>query len=68
VYSERNTVIVDDTVDVCSANPHNSIQCIRYFWQDHKTDIELGRLAQYLARAAQNPELPTSHACWRDGP
>ena len=26
----RNTVIVDDTVDVCRANPNNSIQCSRF--------------------------------------
>merc|ERR1711972_287603 len=66
-YSEKNTIIIDDTVDVCSANPHNSIQCIRYFWEDHATDFELSRLRQYLSRIAQLPELPSSHDRWREG-
>merc|ERR1719326_1741187 len=26
-YNEANTVIVDDTLDVCGGNPHNIIQC-----------------------------------------
>jgi len=67
LYSETNTVIVDDTLDVCSANPRNSIQCTRYFLQDHKTDVELSRLRRYLMRIAQANELPASHSCWRDG-
>ena len=29
VYTEQNTVIVDDTLDVCGSNPHNFIQCTR---------------------------------------
>jgi hypothetical protein len=66
-YSEKSTVIVDDTVDVCSANPHNSIQCIRYFWKDHATDTELSRLKQYLRRIAQLLEFPVSHERWREG-
>mmetsp|Transcript_53406 Transcript_53406/g.153188 ORF Transcript_53406/g.153188 Transcript_53406/m.153188 type:complete len:420 (+) Transcript_53406:90-1349(+) len=67
LYCEKNTVIVDDTVDVCSANPHNSIQCIRYFLKDHATDAELPRLTKYLLRIADAPELPPSHVEWRDG-
>merc|ERR1711957_325954 len=51
-YSEKNTVIVDDTIDVCSANPQNSIQCVRYYWKDHGTDAELSRLSRYLATMA----------------
>jgi len=66
-YSEMNTIIVDDTIDVCSANPQNSIHCIRYFWKDHGTDIELKRLTRYLATIAQAPEFPKSHERWRDG-
>jgi len=65
-YSEKNTVIVDDTIDVCSANPRNSIQCIRYFWQDHNSDTELKRLQQYLLKIAQGPEFPQTHERWRD--
>merc|ERR1712187_35991 len=67
LYSERNTVIVDDTVDVCRANPRNSIQCTRYCWKDHATDAELPRLARYLMNIAQAPTFPPSHECWRDG-
>lgn len=66
LYSEKNTVIVDDTVDVCSANPHNSIQCTRYFLKDHGTDEELPRLSRYLLRIAEGLELPTSHERWRE--
>merc|ERR1711865_1080639 len=66
-YSEKNTVIVDDTIDVCSANPQNSIQCVRYYWKDHGTDAELSRLSRYLATMAQAPEFPKSHERWRDG-
>lgn len=29
-WTPRNTLIVDDTVDVCRANPNNSIQCSRF--------------------------------------
>merc|ERR1740120_358298 len=64
LYSEKNTVIVDDTIDVCSANPQNSIQCIRYFWKDYSTDTELGRLSRYLMTIAQAPEIPKSHERW----
>lgn len=67
LYSEKNTVIVDDTVDVCSANPHNSIQCTRYYWRDHDSDSELPRLGRYLTKLANLPSFPESHECWRDG-
>jgi len=67
LYSEKNTVIVDDAVDVCGANPHNSIQCARYYWRDHDTDSELPRLGRYLASIANLPSFPESHKCWRDG-
>lgn len=67
LYTEKNTVIVDDTLDVCGANPHNFIQCTRYSWRDHATDNELPRLARYLTRIAQAPEFPASHECWREG-
>ena len=30
LYTEKNTLIVDDTLDVCGINPHNFIQCTRY--------------------------------------
>eukprot|EP00933_Yihiella_yeosuensis_P033797 TRINITY_DN27430_c0_g1_i1.p1 TRINITY_DN27430_c0_g1~~TRINITY_DN27430_c0_g1_i1.p1 ORF type:complete len:467 (-),score=84.05 TRINITY_DN27430_c0_g1_i1:194-1525(-) len=65
-YSEKNTVIIDDTIDVCSANPHNSIQCSRYFWADHATDRELYFLKEYLMKIVQCPALPESHIGWRD--
>eukprot|EP00928_Gymnodinium_smaydae_P004011 TRINITY_DN11410_c0_g2_i1.p2 TRINITY_DN11410_c0_g2~~TRINITY_DN11410_c0_g2_i1.p2 ORF type:complete len:242 (-),score=57.37 TRINITY_DN11410_c0_g2_i1:157-882(-) len=67
LYHEGNTVIVDDTVDVCRANPKHSIQCTRYYWKDHNTDVELGRLGQYLATIAAAPSFPQSHTLWRDG-
>merc|ERR1712113_1020928 len=67
VYSEKNTIIVDDTLDVCSANPHHSVHCTRYFWKDHATDAELARLSKYLGRIATEPTLPQSHERWREG-
>ncbi|CAL1152578.1 unnamed protein product [Cladocopium goreaui] len=68
LYNESNTVIVDDTVDVCRANPNNSIQCSRYYCKDHSTDEELIRLAKYLKHLAQlgRPELNTGHQRWRE--
>jgi len=66
LYTERNTVIVDDTVDVCAANPNNSIQCTRYYWRDHATDAELSRLSGYFAKIASESEFPKSHTRWRD--
>mmetsp|Transcript_56401 Transcript_56401/g.120002 ORF Transcript_56401/g.120002 Transcript_56401/m.120002 type:complete len:442 (-) Transcript_56401:51-1376(-) len=65
-YTEQNTIIVDDTVDVCSANPSNSIQCSRYYWKNHATDDELPRLANYLLRIASQTSFPPSHESWRD--
>lgn len=67
-YSEKNTVIVDDTIDVCSANPHNSIQCTRYYWKDHETDTELSSLSQYLTQIARGTSFPESHKSWRSAP
>eukprot|EP00930_Biecheleria_cincta_P059863 TRINITY_DN45579_c0_g1_i1.p1 TRINITY_DN45579_c0_g1~~TRINITY_DN45579_c0_g1_i1.p1 ORF type:complete len:408 (-),score=72.69 TRINITY_DN45579_c0_g1_i1:857-2080(-) len=64
-FSEKNTVIVDDTIDVCSANPHNSIQCTRYYWKDHETDTELSRLSAYLTHIARAACFPESHKAWR---
>jgi len=67
LYSEKNTVIIDDTIDVCSANPQNSIQCTRYYWKDHATDTELARLSLYLAKLSKATSFPQSHKQWRDG-
>lgn len=66
-YSEKNTVIVDDTVDVCVANRENSIRCTKYFWRDHATDKELERLKGYLDKIAKAEEFPKSHENWREG-
>eukprot|EP00931_Biecheleriopsis_adriatica_P045210 TRINITY_DN25914_c0_g1_i1.p1 TRINITY_DN25914_c0_g1~~TRINITY_DN25914_c0_g1_i1.p1 ORF type:complete len:418 (-),score=82.21 TRINITY_DN25914_c0_g1_i1:222-1475(-) len=66
LYTEKNTVIVDDTIDVCSANPHNSIQVCRYYWRNQSTDNELPLLSRYLMRIAQSDSFPDSHSRWRD--
>lgn len=65
LYNEGNTVIVDDTVDVCRANPHHSIQCSRYYWTDHATDQELCRLSTYLQKLAAQRPFPKGHQTWR---
>lgn len=68
LYTEKNTLIVDDTLDVCGINPHNFIQCTRYNWQDHATDAELPRLSKYLLKIAEDSSgFPTSHIRWREG-
>ncbi|CAK9079269.1 Ubiquitin-like domain-containing CTD phosphatase 1 (Nuclear proteasome inhibitor UBLCP1) [Durusdinium trenchii] len=67
LYNESNTVIVDDTVDVCRANPQHSIQCSRYYCRDHATDEELTRLACYLKRMARDSSrFPANHQRWRE--
>ena len=66
LYTEANTLIVDDTVDVCFANPQQFVQVSRYHWKDSSSDDELPRLARYLARIA-HAGFPSSHERWRDG-
>ena len=66
LYSAANTLIVDDTLDVCAANPRNCVQVSRYQWTDAGTDDELPRLAAYLARIAAAGAFPASHERWRD--
>ena len=66
LYHEANTLIVDDTSDVCGANPQQFVQVSRYHWEAAATDNELPRLAQYLGGIARRDAFPPTHERWRE--
>ena len=50
MYHESNTVIVDDTLDVCRANPMHLIQCSRALglWKKSPVWMEKRRFSWYF--------------------
>ena len=66
LFHEGNTLIVDDTADVCGANPEQCVQVSRYHWEAAATDDELPRLATYLGGIARRDAFPTTHERWRE--